>query len=108
MRESHQRLAPEHLLKALMDDGEGLAANLITTSVAMPPLCVRLLMRRSQRLPQVTGDAGQVYMDNATGKVLAEAEKLAEKGGRQLCAGRAVVDGAGDGEIQSQRCVGRR
>ena len=30
MRESHQRLAPEHLLKALLDDDQGLAANLIT------------------------------------------------------------------------------
>ncbi|HKL64562.1 MAG TPA: Clp protease N-terminal domain-containing protein, partial [Roseovarius sp.] len=29
MRESHQKLAPEHLLKALLDDPEGLAANLI-------------------------------------------------------------------------------
>ena len=29
MRESHQRLAPEHLLKALLDDDQGLAANLI-------------------------------------------------------------------------------
>ncbi|MEO1704863.1 MAG: Clp protease N-terminal domain-containing protein, partial [Pseudomonadota bacterium] len=31
-RESHQRLAPEHLLKALLDDPEGLAANLIGRS----------------------------------------------------------------------------
>ena len=30
MRESHQKLAPEHLLKALLDDEEGLASNLIT------------------------------------------------------------------------------
>ena len=29
MRESHQKLAPEHLLKALMDDDQGLASNLI-------------------------------------------------------------------------------
>lgn len=32
MRESHQRLAPEHLLKALMDDEQGLAANLISNA----------------------------------------------------------------------------
>ena len=30
MRENHQRLVPEHLLKALMDDEEGMSANLIT------------------------------------------------------------------------------
>ena len=32
MRESHQRLSPEHLLKALLDDDQGLAANLINAS----------------------------------------------------------------------------
>ena len=36
MRESHQRLAPEHLLKALMDDEEGLASNLITRAGGDP------------------------------------------------------------------------
>ena len=32
MRESHQRVLPEHLLKALMDDDQGLAANLINSA----------------------------------------------------------------------------
>lgn len=32
VRESHQRLAPEHLLKALMDDDQGLASNLINAA----------------------------------------------------------------------------
>ncbi|MGH6855364.1 MAG: Clp protease N-terminal domain-containing protein, partial [Aestuariivirga sp.] len=29
LREGHQRFSPEHLLKVLLDDGEGLAAGLI-------------------------------------------------------------------------------
>ena len=33
MRKSHQRLSPEHLLKALMDDDQGLAANLILSLI---------------------------------------------------------------------------
>ncbi len=41
MRESHQRLTPEHLLKALMDDGEGLAANLIRRSGGDPARVVQ-------------------------------------------------------------------
>ena len=36
MRESHQRLAPEHLLKALMDDEQGLSSNLIRRAGGEP------------------------------------------------------------------------
>ena len=36
MRESHQRMLPEHLLKALMDDDQGLAANLIKRAGGSP------------------------------------------------------------------------
>ncbi len=36
MRESHQRLLPEHLLKALMDDDQGLSSNLIRTAGGEP------------------------------------------------------------------------
>ena len=36
MRESHQRVLPEHLLKALMDDEQGLASNLIRKAGGEP------------------------------------------------------------------------
>ncbi|WP_281858920.1 Clp protease N-terminal domain-containing protein, partial [Litoreibacter halocynthiae] len=36
MREDHQRLAPEHLLKAIMDDEQGLASNLISAAGGAP------------------------------------------------------------------------
>ena len=81
MRESHQRLLPEHLLKALMDDDQGLAANLITRGggdAAAVRMAVDLAVGK---VAAVTGDIGQVYLDSATGKVMAEAEKLAQKAG---------------------------
>ncbi len=81
MRESHQRLAPEHLLKALMDDEEGLAANLITRGGGDPQAVRAALDVTMAKMPQVSGDAAQVYMDNLTGKVIAEAEKIATKAG---------------------------
>ena len=81
LRESHQRLTPEHLLKALMDDGEGLAANLITKSGGNAAAVRQAVDAAVAKIPQVTGDASQIYMDNLTGRVLAEAEKLAEKSG---------------------------
>ena len=81
MRENHQRLAPEHLLKALMDDDQGLASNLIKRAGGAPERVVEALDAAVSKIPQVSGDAGQIYMDNQTGKVLDEAEKLAKKAG---------------------------
>jgi len=81
MRESHQKLAPEHLLKALMDDPEGLAANLIKRAGGDAARVTQANDLALAKIPQVSGDAGQTYMDQQTGKVLAEAEKLANKAG---------------------------
>ncbi len=81
MRENHQRLAPEHLLKALMDDEEGLAANLITRSGGDAAAVRSAADANVAKIPQVTGDAGQVYLDNNTAKVVDEAEKIAKKAG---------------------------
>ncbi|MEP2782345.1 MAG: ATP-dependent chaperone ClpB [Pseudoruegeria sp.] len=81
MRDSHQRLAPEHILKALMDDEQGLASNLIKSSGGSPERVVEALDANLAKMPKVSGDAGQVYLDSQTGKVLAEAEKIAKKAG---------------------------
>jgi ATP-dependent Clp protease ATP-binding subunit ClpB len=81
MRESHQKLAPEHLLKALMDDEEGMASNLIRRAGGAPARVVEAVDAALAKVPKVTGDAGQIYMDSATGKVLDEAEKIAKKAG---------------------------
>ncbi len=81
MRESHQRIAPEHILKALLDDEQGLASNLITRAGGAPGRVMQALDTALGKIPKVGGDAGQVYLDQATGKVLAEAEKLATKAG---------------------------
>ncbi len=81
MRESHQRLSPEHLLKALMDDDQGLSANLIAASGADVARVREAVDVAVSKIAAVSGDAGQIYMDSATGKVLAEAEKLATKAG---------------------------
>lgn len=81
MRESHQRLTPEHILKAVMDDDQGLAANLITRGDG-DAVAVRTAVDAAvAKIPKVTGDASQVYLDSTTGKVMAEAEKLAQKAG---------------------------
>ena len=47
VRESHQRLAPEHLLKALLDDDQGLATNLISASGGNPKQVLHCLLYTS-------------------------------------------------------------
>ena len=81
MRESHQKLAPEHLLKALLDDDQGLATNLIKAAGGAPDRVVQAVDAALGKIPKVTGDAGQTYMDQQTAKVLDEAQKLAKKAG---------------------------
>jgi ATP-dependent Clp protease ATP-binding subunit ClpB len=80
-RDSHQRLAPEHILKALMDDDQGLASNLIAASGGDPKAVLQAVDIALSKMPKVTGDAAQIYLDSATQKVLTEAEALAKKAG---------------------------
>jgi len=81
MRENHQRLVPEHLLKALMDDEEGFATNLISNAGGDPKLVLSAVDAAVAKNAKVTGDAGQIYLDRSIAEVLDEAEKLAKKAG---------------------------
>lgn len=81
MREDHQKLGAEHLLKALMDDDQGLASNLIVAAGGTPKLVVEAVDAALAKMPKVSGDGAQVYMDQQTSKVLIEAEKIAKKTG---------------------------
>ncbi len=81
LREGHQRLEPTHILKALMDDDQGLASNLITRAGGAPNRVVEALDAAMAKIPKVSGDASQIYMDGQTAKVLDEAAKIATKAG---------------------------
>ncbi|MEM0936766.1 MAG: ATP-dependent chaperone ClpB [Pseudomonadota bacterium] len=81
LREDHQRMVPDHLLKALLDDEQGMAANLIDRAGGASARVREALEAGLAKLPKVKGDAGQVYLDPQTAKVLAEAEKIAQKAG---------------------------
>jgi len=81
MRESNQRMLPEHILKALMDDDQGLSANLINSAGGDAARVIEAVNVAVDKLPKVSGDAGQVYLDNLSAKVLGEAEDIAKKAG---------------------------
>ncbi|MCV6586402.1 MAG: AAA family ATPase, partial [Marinibacterium sp.] len=80
LREGHQRLAPEHILKAVMDDDQGLASNLIDRAGGASARVREAVDAAVAKLPKVSGDGG-IYMDQATAKVLTEAQTIAEKAG---------------------------
>ena len=81
MRESHQRVLPDHLLKALMDDEQGLASNLIRRAGGSPERVNEAINASISKLPKVSGGDGQTYIDPSLVRVLDEAETVAKKAG---------------------------
>jgi len=82
IREGHQRLMPEHLLKVLLDDSEGLAAGLIARSGGRPEDALSRVDQALAKMPKVSGaGAGQLYISPQLAKVVDQAEKIAEKAG---------------------------
>ncbi len=82
LRSGHQRFTPEHILKVLLDDSEGLAASLIRSAGGRPEQAAAAIERALGKLPRVEGSgAGQVYLAPETARLFEAAEKLAEKAG---------------------------
>ncbi len=82
VRDGHQRLTPEHILKVLLDDSEGLAANLIRRAGGRPEEVIDGVDKALAKLPKVEGaGAGQVYLAPETARFFEAAERLAEKAG---------------------------
>src|SRR3546814_15189677 len=80
LRSNHQRFTPEHLLKVLLDDREGLAANLIRASGGDPARALNEIELALAQLPRVEGGgAGQVYLPPETARVYEAAPRIAEK-----------------------------
>jgi ATP-dependent Clp protease ATP-binding subunit ClpB len=75
-------LTPEHLLKILLEDKEGLCANLITAAGGDPKKALAAVEAELAKLPKVEGaGAGQVYLSPELARVFDRAEKIAEQAG---------------------------
>ena len=82
LRDGHQRFVPDHLLKVLLDDSEGLAANLITSAGGDPRLVHREVEANLAKQPKVEGQgAGQIYLAPETARLFEQAEAISEKAG---------------------------
>src|SRR5205085_12699617 len=69
LREGHQQFAPEHLLKVLLDDSEGLAAGLIDRSGGNSRQALGAVDDVLAKVPKVSGGGGQLYLAPATARV---------------------------------------
>jgi ATP-dependent Clp protease ATP-binding subunit ClpB len=81
LREGHQQFTPEHLLKVLIDDEEGLAARLITAAGGNDAAVRAGVEAALKKLPKVSGGNGQVYLSGETARLLDAAEQAATKAG---------------------------
>src|SRR5215813_10952803 len=81
LREGHQQFAPEHLLKVLLDDPEGLAAGLIDRAGGRSREALTAVDAALAKTPKVSGGGGQLYLAPATARVFDQAEKIADKAG---------------------------
>src|SRR6478609_8841581 len=80
LREGHQRFIPDHLLKVLLDDPEGLAANLISAAGGDSRAVHRAVEATLAKQPKVEGQgAGQIYMAPETARIFDQAESDAAK-----------------------------
>ncbi len=99
IREYHQQLAPEHLLKALLDDEEGAAAGLIKAAGGDDQAARNAVEAALARLPKVQGaGAGQPQITPALVRVLDTAQAAATKAGDEYVAQDRVLVALAAGE----------
>ncbi|HYD72594.1 MAG TPA: Clp protease N-terminal domain-containing protein, partial [Candidatus Binatia bacterium] len=99
LREQNQQLDTQHLLKALLDDREGLAAELLRTAGADPRRAADEADAAVRALPKVQGGNDRMYMSSSLARALDTADQAATKAGdsyvtaERLLFGLAIAEG---------------
>ena len=83
IRMNHQRISPAHILKALLEDNEGMAAGLIQRAGGNAALAVDEVDAALAKVPAVSGGGAQQTpgLDNDAVRLLEQAEQIATKRG---------------------------
>ncbi|WP_417320760.1 ATP-dependent chaperone ClpB [Emcibacter sp.] len=109
LREGHQRFTPEHILKVLLEDREGLCANLMQAAGADAKQALLAVEKEVEGYPKVEGSgAGQLYMDPATARFFDSVQELAKKAGdeyvtvERMLLALALASGTKSAEILKQ------
>ena len=83
IRMNHQRITPEHVLKALLEDGEGMASGLIQSAGGNPGIAHAEVDKALAKIPAVSGSGAQATpgLENDAVRVLDRAEQISAKAG---------------------------
>ncbi|HEY9519966.1 MAG TPA: ATP-dependent chaperone ClpB [Methyloceanibacter sp.] len=96
VRHGNPQIVPEHLLKALLDDPEGLAAGLINRAGGNAKQALQRTDAALAKLPKVSGSgAAQPHMTPALSRVLDQAEQIATKAGDSFVTVERVLQALG-------------
>ena len=101
----HQRFTPEHILKVLLEDREGLAAGLVRAAAGDPAEALARTEAALDKQPRVEGGNGQLYMAPETARVFEAAQDAANNSGdrfvtvERLLLGLALSAGTPSAEI---------
>ncbi len=108
IRDYHQRVTAEHLLKALLDDDQGAAAGLITAAGGDAKVARQSVEAELAKQPKVTGGgaAGQQpqFMPDIV-RVLDSAQQLATKAGDEFVAQDRLLQALAASETQAGRAL---
>ena len=83
IRMNHQQVGAEHILKALLEDDQGMASGLIQRAGGDPLLATQEIDKALAKVPAVSGGGAQQTpgLDNDAVRVLDQAEQIATKSG---------------------------
>ena len=110
LADGHQQFTPEHILKVLLDDEQGMAASLIDRAGGNAKNALLATEASLSKLPKVTGGNG-VYLSQPLAKVFEQAEKIAKKSGdsyvtvERFLLALAIEKAAGTSDILSKSGV---
>jgi ATP-dependent Clp protease ATP-binding subunit ClpB len=104
---NHQRITPEHILKALLEDSEGMAAGLIQRAGGNAAIAAQEVDKALAKVPAVSGGGAQATpgLDNDAVRVLDQAEQIATKSGDSYV---TVERHAGGAALATTTAPGRR
>ena len=95
LRSNHQQLTPEHVLKVLLDDEEGMASNLIQSAGGRAPDVRQQVELALGKLPKVQGGSGQVYLSPEAARVIDQAQELSKKAGDSFVTAERLIQALG-------------
>lgn len=92
LRQSHQSLEPEHLMKAMLGDSQGIVVKLLQAAGADLPKITSDVDQAIAKLPAVDGPgAGQLRISTDLAKILDNALNLAEKAGDKFVTAERIL-----------------